>query len=181
MEAVTTLPRGRPLTAEDLELMPDDGHRYELLDGTLIVTPAPVPVHQRLSMKLSVVLYNACPADLEVMTASLDVKLASDTVLQPDILVARSVDFDRRGLPRAPLLAVEILSPSTRLIDLNTKKARYEVAGCPSYWVVDPDTATLTAWELIDGTYAQVAHVSGEETWTAESPYPITITPGRLV
>jgi Uma2 family endonuclease len=181
MEAVTTLPRGRPLTAEDLELMPDDGHRYELLDGTLIVTPAPSHPHQRVSMRLSVALFNACPPDLEILHAPLDVKLAGDTVLQPDLLVARSADFNNRGLIGAPLLAVEILSPSTRPIDLNTKKARYEVAGCPSYWVVDPTTATLIAWELVDGGYVQVAEVRGEESWTARVPYDVTIVPGRLV
>ncbi|WP_109508384.1 Uma2 family endonuclease [Nocardioides speluncae] len=180
MGAVTILPRSRPLTEVDLETMPDDGHRYELLDGTLIVSPAPIVKHQRVSMELSVLLYAACPPDLEVLAAPTDVRLAVDTVLQPDLLVARKVDLTEKNLPAAPLLAIEILSPSTRLIDLNTKKARFELAGCASYWTVDPDSLTLTAWELQDGTYAEVATVTGDESWTAQHPFPVTVTPSQL-
>lgn len=84
------------------------------------------------------------------------------------------------NLPAAPLLAVEILSPSTRLIDLNLKKARFEAAGCPSYWVVDPSQPRLTAWELRDGTYVEVADVAGDSSWTSESPHPVRITPAGL-
>ena len=70
MEAVTTLPRGRALTVADLETMPDDGHRYELIDGALIVTPAPSPRHQRVSRNLLMALHAACPATLEVLCAA---------------------------------------------------------------------------------------------------------------
>jgi Uma2 family endonuclease len=117
METVTTLPRSRPLTRADLEQVPDDGHRYELLDGALVVTPAPVPRHQRVVANLLVQLRTTCPHALEVLTAPLDVALRDDTVLQPDVLVARRSDFTETDLPVAPLLAVEVLSPSTRLID----------------------------------------------------------------
>jgi hypothetical protein len=118
MEAVTALPRSRPLTRAELDSMPDDGHRYELIDGVL---------------------------------------------------------------PAAPVLAIEILSPSTRLFDLNTTKARFEVAGCASYWVVDPDDASLTAWELVDGRYVEVAHVVGTDAFTATRPYAVEIVPDALV
>jgi len=181
MDAVTTLPRGRALTVADLAAMPEDGHRYELIDGALIVTPAPNLRHQAASLELSVLLHAACPEDLRVLTAPFDVLLADDTGIQPDLLVAHRRDFTERNLPVAPLLAVEILSPSTRLIDLNLKKARFERGGIASYWVVDPEVPSLVAWELRDGVYLQVADVSGDHAWTAEAPFQVTIIPSALV
>jgi len=181
MEAVMTLPRGRAFTVEDLEEMPDDGNRYELIDGALLVTPAPSVRHQRLSVRLTLVLTDACPAGLWVLAAPLDVVLGDATSVQPDLLVAHRSDFTEKNLPTAPLLAVEILSPSTQLVDLNWKRAKYEQAGVASYWVVDPVALTLTAWELRDGGYVQVAFVEGEESWTATAPYTVTIVPADLL
>jgi Uma2 family endonuclease len=181
METVTTLPRSRPLTRADVETMPDDGHRYELVDGTLVVTPAPSRQHQRAVRNLVVVLTQACPGAFEVLPAPFDVALSDDTVLQPDVLVARRTDFTDRGLPTAPLVAIEVLSASTRRIDLMLKRSRYEAAGCPSYWVIDPDEPSLTAWQLRGGEYVEVAHVVGDQEFEAVTPYPVRIIPARLV
>jgi len=181
MGTVTTLPRGRALTRDDLETMPDDGHRYELIDGTLIVTPAPSRNHQTIVGGIHLVLAHACPSDLHVLFAPFDVALREDTVMQPDLLVARRADFTERDLPVAPLLAVEVLSPSTRHIDLTLKRARYEAAGCTSYWVVDRDGPTLTAWELRDDAYVEVAHVVGDEQFAATAPYDVTFSPTQLL
>jgi Uma2 family endonuclease len=180
MEAVTTLPRGRALTVADLESMPDDGHRYELIDGTLVVTPAPSLRHQRASGELFYLLRQACPEELQLLAAPFDVVLGDDTGVQPDLLVARHEDFTDKNLPAAPLLAVEILSPSTRLVDLNLKKATYERAGVASYWVVDPDEPRLQVFELREGAYVEVADVLGDEPWTARAPYAVTVAPSRL-
>jgi Uma2 family endonuclease len=170
------------LTVADLESMPDDGHRYELIDGTLIVSPAPTPRHQYVLAELNDRMRAACPrdSDLMVLFAPLDVVLSIDTSLQPDLLVTRRSDLTDRNLPKAPLLAVEVLSPSTRLVDLNLKRARYEAAGCASYWVVDPVEPSLTAWELRDGEYVEVASVSDEEEFAATSPYPVVVVPANL-
>lgn len=181
MMTVTTLPRSRPFTWRDLEAMPDDGHRYELIDGALVVTPAPSAPHQSVAFALARLLHEACPSELKVFLAPFAVLLAEDTELQPDVLVARRADLTHANLPAAPMLAVEVLSPSTRLIDLNLKKARYEVAGCPSYWVIDPDTLELTAWELADGAYVQVADVSGKEAFHATKPFPVSVVPADLL
>ena len=74
-----------------------------------------------------------------------------------------------------------MLSPSTRLIDLNLKRARYEAAGCPSYWIVDADQPSLVAWELRDGSYVEVARVTGEASSTASTPYGVTVSPAGLL
>jgi len=180
MGTVTTLPRGRALTREDLDAMPDDGHRYELIDGTLVVTPAPSYRHQTIVGQLYLVLTGACPSDLQVLFAPFDVALAEDSILQPDMLVARRADFTARDLPIAPLLAVEVLSPSTRRVDLTLKRSRFEAAGCASYWVVDPEGPALTAWDLRDGEYAEVAHVIGDEAYAASLPFDVLVSPAGL-
>lgn len=183
MGTVTTMPRGRALTRAELDAMPDDGRRYELIDGTLVVTPAPSPQHQHVVVGLLLALKSTCPNDLDVLVAPLDVALGDDSVLQPDLLVARRADFTARDLPVAPLLAVEVLSPSTRRIDLTLKRSRYEAAGCASYWVVDPDpdAPSLTAWELRDGRYVEVARVVGQERFTGRTPYDVVISPAQLL
>ncbi len=177
---VLGLPRGRALTRADLDAMPDDGHRYELIDGTLIVSPAPRPLHQRAIGNLYVLLRAAAPAHVEVLFAPLDVALTDDTVIQPDLIVAPRDAFTERDLPTAPLLAVEVLSPSTRGIDLLLKKDRLERAGCLHYWVVDPDEPSVIAWDLTDGSYRQAARAAGDEPFEASTPFPVAFTPAGL-
>jgi Uma2 family endonuclease len=174
---------GRPFTVHDLAAMPDDGHRYELIDGVLIVTPAPGWPHQQGSGALFVQLWNACPAQFRVLSAPFGVQTSTHNELQPDILVARYVDLTLKNLPVAPVLAVEVLSASTALNDLNNKKAAYERMGVASYWVLDPEPpGGLTVFELDPrGRYQQVAHVCGDEKFTAERPFPIIIIPARLL
>lgn len=178
---MTTLPRGRPLSRADLAEMPDDGHRYELVDGTLIVSPAPRIAHQRVLGNLYLLLRAACPDHLEVLIAPVDVALADDTVLQPDVLVARRVDLTERDLPMPPVLAVEVLSPSTRRFDLLLKRSRYEAACCPSYWVVDPDEPSLTAWEFDAGRYGDPVVAVAGQSYNPTRPFPVTIVPQRLL
>lgn len=172
-----------PVTREERDALPDDGRRHELLDGMLVMTPAPGFSHQGVVGELYVVLRAACPADsgLVVMLGPLDVTLAEDTVVEPDLLVARRDAFTAKELPSAPLLAVEVLSPSTRRYDLTLKRARYEAAGCTSYWVVDPIECTFVAWDLVEGTYVEVASVTDDETAHLELPFRIEITPRSLV
>ncbi|MEP9392233.1 MULTISPECIES: Uma2 family endonuclease [Gordonia] len=176
-----TLPRGRELTRADLDAAPDDGWRYELIDGVLIVSPAPRPRHQRAIRDLFLRVHAACPADLEVLFAPLDVILSENTVIQPDLLVAPRAAFTDDGLPGPPVLAVEVLSPSTRGVDLLLKKERLQRAACAHYWVVDPDEPSILAWELIDGAYREVGRVTGEDTFTVERPFPVSVVPAELV
>jgi Uma2 family endonuclease len=177
---VTTLPRSRPLTAADLETVPEDGHRWELVDGTLVVTPAPSRRHQLVSSHLHVLLATHCPPALRVLSAPTDVRLADDTVLLPDLLVVSREEFDD-DQPLRPLLVVEILSPSTRLVDLSLKRSRFELAGIPAYWTVDPDALELRAWELRSSGYVEAAHVSGDETYAATDPIRVDVVPADLV
>jgi len=175
------LPRGRALTRDDLDAMPDDGHRYELIDGILIVSPAPRRVHQRASVRLLIAIQAALPHELELLHAPFDVALADDTVMQPDLVVAPVADFTDRDLPVAPLLAVEVLSPSSRGIDLLLKKDRLRRSGCAHYWVVDPDAPSITAWSLVAGQYVRTAHAKGTEDFSVDQPFALRVVPADLV
>ncbi len=182
MTVQSGLPWGRALTADDLETMPDDGHRYELIDGTLVVTPAPGWPHQSVQMRLAALLYLECPPGLRVIGAPFEVRLAMTTAVQPDIVVARFADITPKNLPVAPLLAVEVRSPSTALVDHNLKRATYERFGIPSYWLVDPDETApkVTVLELENVRYVERATVESDETIDVESPFAIRLCPSDL-
>lgn len=180
MAVVTTLQASDGFVRADLDAMPDDGRRYELIDGAIIVTPAPPWRHQHVSGELYDVLKAARPDGIQVYFAPLDVALDDTSVLEPDLLVARLSDFAEHDLPVAPLLAVEVLSPSTRRIDLTLKRSRYESAGTPSYWVVDPIAPSITVWELVDEAYVERAHLTGTDEATLERPFPVTLRPSDL-
>ena len=182
MSVVTTLPWGRALTRDDLDTMPDDGHRYELVDGTLLVSPSPTLRHQLAVKRLLRLLDDASPAELTSLPAPFDVVLSDGTVFLPDVLVARQADLTARDLPAPPVLAVEVLSPSTRSIDQVLKYARYAEAGVDHYWIVDPDEPSLTAYRLRpNGLYEQVAHVIGDEPYQPAEPFPVVIISSALV
>ncbi|HEV2782228.1 MAG TPA: Uma2 family endonuclease [Actinophytocola sp.] len=183
MTAMTTgIPHGRPFTVDDLEAMPDDGNRYELIDGMLLVSPAPGKRHQRTLFKLAIALEEACPKHLLVLPAPFAVRPSRSTELQPDVLVARKADLTEKLLPVAPVLAVEVFSPSSVINDLNNKKAAYERMGVASYWVVDPQQPAVIVFELDDsGYYRHVAEVKGEDAFQAERPFPVRIVPIALL
>ena len=181
----STLSRGNELTRDDLDAMPEDGRRYELIDGIIVVSASPSMRHQDIVKGMYLLLHAACPREFKIMFAPYDVVLTDRRVFEPDLLVGRRSDFTDKELPGPPLLAVEVLSRSTRWLDLGVKKERLEEAGCASYWVIDPGGGpvepSLTAWELQDGTYDEVAHISGDEAWTAARPFPVAIVPNELL
>ena len=183
MGRVRTFSQGKSLTWADLESFDDDGYRYELLDGTLLMSPSPRPIHQRVVARLLAVLSVHCPRELEVLPAPVDVLLAEDTVLIPDIVVGRRDDFTERGLIGPPVLAVEVISRSSRLIDQKLKPAKLADAGCPNYWIVDPnpERPSITAHQLADGVYREASTAAGSEQFVADIPFPVRISPAGLV
>jgi len=172
----------RPFTTDDLDRMPDDGHRFELLDGVLVVSPRPTPIHQVVASRLGYVLRQLCPAGLEVVPEPA-VMISADTEFDPDIIVIGLEHIRGKKITDPPLLAVEIRSPSTALIDLNRKKTAYERFSVVSYWIVVPDAdkPELIVFELRDDRYEQGAHVTGDEVFRAERPFAVEVVPSRLV
>jgi Uma2 family endonuclease len=178
--------RDRQWTRNDLAELPDNGHRYEIVDAVLVASGVPSVPHQRAVRRLLVLLDRSCPPEYEVFAAPTAVVLDLNTFLLPDVLVARVADLTEAELPAAPVLAVEVLSPGSHVIDLTLKPTRLARAGTPTYWVVDPDRdpakARLRVWERgDDAAYHEIADVRGDDEYAAPVPYPVTVRPADLV
>jgi Uma2 family endonuclease len=173
---------GKPFTVAELDRMPDDGHRYELLDGVLVVSPRPSPAHQVVAFTLASVLDRAAPPEWQVVPEPA-VMVSRNTEFAPDIVVVRRDQLSGTKITSPPVLVVEVRSPSTALIDLNRKKAAYERFVVESYWVMipDPDKPELIAFELRDGRYEEAARVGGDEPFAARRPFGVEVVPARLV
>ncbi|MDO5697634.1 MAG: Uma2 family endonuclease [Dermatophilus congolensis] len=180
VEAVDGAVHISPFTRVQRDELPDDGRRHELLDGTLVMSPSPTRRHQRAVFRLGVLLDASAPPSLEVFVAPCDVVLADTTVVEPDAFVTLREDLDSPN-PSLPLLVIEVLSPSTRRVDLGAKKNAYEAAGIADYWVVDPDDQTITAWQLdSSGRYREVTRAAGEETFSVSAPFELSLTPSHI-
>ena len=125
------------------------GERWELVDGEVLVTPAPHWMHQRIIMRLSVLLYEYVRARAfgEVFTSPLDVKLEPGLVLQPDILVVPNGELRKRSdVVHRLVLATEVVSPSSARYDRVTKRPHYQRHRVSEYWVVDDLSQTVERW-----------------------------------
>jgi Uma2 family endonuclease len=171
---------GLPFTVEELDRLPDDGRRHELLDGVLVVSPRPTTLHQFTAFQLGKLLDGACPDDLCVMLEPALQLTATTTEFAPDIVVVPVNEVGVAKFTKPPLLVVEVRSPSTAIIDLNRKKTAYQRFGVPSYWIVDPDPAEpeVTVFELRDGRYVTVAITTAP--FSVERPFPVTLNPAQL-
>jgi Uma2 family endonuclease len=175
------LPMFGDWTVDDLDTLPDDGLRYELFDGVLVVSPAPARTHQRVVVELSYLLRHACPLDLEVLVAPLDFRPTRRRSFQPDVLVTRRDSIGEKWLEKPLVLAVEVLSPNSRSVDLLLKREKYGQSGVAHYWVVDPDEPCITVFRLRGEAYEEVAAAKGDETVELAEPYPVRICPADLV
>jgi Uma2 family endonuclease len=152
-------PRARFL-AEDIWESPDDGKRYEVIDGELYVTPPPVREHQHASSELHYRIRHYLeehPIGV-VYAAPFGVVLDELNGLQPDLVYIsneRRAILTAQGVSGVPDLVVEILSPSTRVRDRGIKLRRYQAAGVPHYWILDPRARTLEVRELGDDGYGE--------------------------
>ncbi|HEY3563109.1 MAG TPA: Uma2 family endonuclease [Kribbella sp.] len=169
-----------PYTLDYLDLAPADGRRREIVDGGLFVTPAPSRLHQRAVTRLGSRLLQVCPADLEVLVAPFDYRPTPERSLQPDVLVCSPDDTDPHHARKPLALAVEVLSPSSKMLDLLLKRGVYEQAGVRSYWILDPEKESLTVLELVDGCYIERDVVHGDDVFEAILPFPARIVPADL-
>jgi Uma2 family endonuclease len=140
-------------TVDMLDELPDDGNRYEIIDGELFVTPAPSDVHQLIVLELAARLKSYLrPTPVgRVLHSPSDVRRVDRTKnrVQPDVYVVKLLNGKRPAYPfdlADVLLAVEVLSPSNSRYDYQTKRELHVRGGVPEYWVVDPDAQTFTRW-----------------------------------
>lgn len=168
-----------PLTRADLEAIPEDGRRYELIDGCLLVTPSPGPPHQLMLGELYLALRAAQTPEWYTILG-LDYMASELTTFVPDLLVVDREERRRGGKGTRPELVVEVLSPSTRHIDRGLKRAAFAAAGVPLYWILDPRQPSLMVLELAGDEYLEAARVEGDEAYHATRPFPVTLVPAEL-
>ena len=137
-------------TADMVRALPDDGNRYELVHGELLVTPAPRGTHQRLVFRLARLLADYCDAlgTFETLPSPADISWGSDTLVQPDLFVvpkseAITGDWTRM---RSLVFVAEVLSPTTARLDRFQKRKLYQQQRVSTLWLVDVDRRLVEVW-----------------------------------
>jgi Uma2 family endonuclease len=153
----------RPLTYDDLRDMPNDGRRYEVIGGELLVNPAPRRDHQEVVANLDWILQRFLRATGmgRAYTHPVDVQLGRNDIVQPDLVVIRESRLDiyqpEGTVVEPPDVVVEIVSPSSNRIDRVQKMALYARSGVPESWIVASDERTLVLYTLQGDEYVTVA------------------------
>lgn len=173
----------RPLTYDDLPQTVDDGSRYEIIGGELLVSPSPTTNHQRLVRTLVRIIGEVVDEHGlgEVLPGPVDVRLGAHTVVVPDLLFVRTerLEIIKSALVEgAPDLIVEVASPSTRGRDNVQKAAAYAEAGVPEYWLPDPERRLFRMQVLRDGIYRDVE--PADSRFHSSVVSGLTIDPDKL-
>jgi Uma2 family endonuclease len=161
-------PRQGSWTYEAYAALPEDGNRYEIVQGVLMMTPAPEPAHQGIAEEInsflrSQILYTKRGL---VLTAPIDVVLSKYTTMQPDILVLLKEHLDRLQQKRivgAPDLVVEVISSSSATYDRFVKYSVCEKAGVSEYWLVNAQQQTIEVFALESDSYYSLGVFQGEQ------------------
>jgi Uma2 family endonuclease len=163
---------------EKVRRLPNDGNRYEVIDGELFVTPAPSWTHQSVVLELAMILapYVRGHSVGHVIAAPAEVVFGPRNVVQPDVFV---VPLVRGEAPRTwnevgrLLLAIEVVSPTTRRTDRREKRELYQRKGVPEYWMVDVEARAVERWR---SDSSALETMSGRLEWTPEHcADPLTI------
>ena len=165
----------------DLDVLPDDGHRYEIVDGSLLVTPPPLDGHQGIGVSLLMLLRTAMPSGWRVLY-EIGVRVPGGNFI-PDLVVLRpgaARDVEWRESEDVALV-VEIASRSTRVTDRTLKAAKYAEAGIPSYWRVDDDGTVTIHTEPVDDEYTRSVTIRPGDRVLVEQPFPVEVVPADLV
>jgi len=166
------IPERTQWTVADLEQLPDDGNRYEILYGELLVTPLPSAGHQGVAARLFLRLANWCRAHTgwRFLTPG-GVYISETTWLEPDIAMYPSPEYLNltwREMP-APILVVEVRSPSTRKRDRHRERPAYLTYGVGEVWLVNEEARTIERWTAAS-EFPETCH--GSITWSPSAALP---------
>jgi Uma2 family endonuclease len=164
-------------TFNEYVALPDDGKRYEIMNGVLIMAPSPEADHQSAVIRLSHYLLLAVEFTGlgRVLAAPFDVRLTSDRVVQPDVLVVLNTNLHKltnKYMVGSPDLAIEVASPGTAIYDRLSKFEAYEQAGVTEYWIVHPQEKTIEVLILENKGYQSLGTFKGQDT------LPSRVVPG---
>ena len=160
-------------TYKDYLCLPDNGKRYQIIEGEIYMTPAPIPYHQDILWKLLFLLRTFVERQGlgRVYFAPCDVVLSDENIVQPDIFFIskeREYIITEKNIQGAPDLVVEILSPSTAMLDKTLKIKLYEKFKVKEYWLADPGKREMEVLMLKGKSFESVGVFKGEESF--ESP-----------
>ena len=174
--AISTHDTGHRWTVADLDDLPDDGQRYEIVDGVLHVSPGPTWRHNTIASRIARQLEDACPAHLLVVAPAGGLLIPRGYLIADLAVVDAAVgELEHHAVgPAQVRLVVEVASPSTALDDRRDKTPLYAEAGIASYWRVELlPTPRIVVQELHDGAYAEVG---AGETVRVEAPFPVEVS-----
>jgi Uma2 family endonuclease len=175
------LPDVNGYTAADLHALPDDGRRWELIDGNLIVSPSATIDHNTIAMWIANALWDSIPSNRFVVGTDQSTIIDDRNEPRPDVIVAPADFFQQSPFPiEGAQLVVEVISPTSVLRDTEIKRALYARAGVPAYWIVvpDPHEPTISLAELVRDEagegYRFVTHYT-TEPFETRVPWPVRI------
>lgn len=186
MTTAPIYPQADPWTVDDLDRLPDGLH-YEIIDGSLLVSPPPAAFHQITALRLVDQIKEALPDDMEVLSPSgVDVAVS---YLEPDIAVVRAAAIDanpKRFAASDMLLVVEVISPSNASIDRHEKPLRYAEVGIPYFWRVELEgdrSPYVVRYGLDDSgvKYEELGTVHAGEEETVDIGFPVTLRPADFL
>jgi len=165
----------------DLHALPDDGRRWELIDGSLIVSPSATIDHNAIARWIANALWDSNPSDEFVIGTDQSATVDDHNEPRPDVIIAPAEFLQQSPFPIAgSRLVVEVISPTSVLRDTETKRALYAAAGVPAYWIVVPDAhkPTISLAEMVldeaGGSYRFVTHYS-TDVFETDLPWPVRI------
>jgi Uma2 family endonuclease len=165
-------PHAPPLIEEDYYNLPENGLRYQLIEGELHMAPAPNLYHQSISGNLEFILRSYLQREPVgvLLHAPVDVFFDRENIWQPDIFVvlnARRHILKEKRCEGAPDFVVEILSPNNRELDLHTKKTVYARHGVTEYWIADPRPNKLIVYRFDEDVNAPIARIQSPSRATS--------------
>ena len=165
----------------DLDDLPDDGHRYEIVDGSLLMTPPPSQGHQSIGGNLFIALRLAMPHGYRVLY-EIGVRVPGGNFI-PDVVVLVPGADPRVEWSESTdvALVVEIASRSTRVADRTLKVAKYAEARIPSYWRIDADGAVTIHTEPDGVDYTRTQVIRPGEVARVDAPFPVELDPASLI
>ncbi|MFI7228184.1 Uma2 family endonuclease [Nonomuraea angiospora] len=172
-----------PYTVDDLFKLPDDGNRYELFNGSLLVSPAPTKLHQLAIVQLQHILYGEALPEMVVLS-TVNLRVTDKDFYIPDLVVVPVESMHTDPLMFSPeeiLLAAEVVSPSTKMRDRGLKVMAYAAAGIQSYWRVEMgEGPTVYVYELNGDSYDPPTAYKAGEVANLTTPFPVSFDPADL-
>lgn len=172
---------GMRMTADEYEKLSEDGYRYEVIDGVVVMAPSPSYGHQSVASQIEwQIMTYLSKHPVGRVVHEIDINFDRTHVYRPDLVFLSTARFPRPTdrVRVAPDMILEVLSPATRALDLNTKREDYERFGVTEYWIVDPAAQSLTFLRLTERGKGALATLGYQPVAARGSKFKSEAIPG---